>query len=443
MSTYGTTEEPMVLKLTAAEQDLLQSDRPGYGSRSKIEVGFNLVNATCGAGIIGLPFAVYQAGFFPGIILSIIVAILSQLGLYMLIVAGQRVEIYKYAVLVEYLMGRPGYHFLNFMIFVQAAGSCVSYFILVGDTIPVLLELYFPQYPIHRSITVSAIAIIFVLPLNTARSIGSLARWSIVSVLCLPVILLTLLIRAPTYAPEHTAPIGWQTTDMFGAVGIMAFSFACSQVSFNNYLSLRDQSSRGWAIAISIAGVLSWSLSMLFAILGYLSFGTDVQSNLFLNFAPDDAIANIGRLTLGISMILTIPMAFYPTREAVQKSLGLETQTRQPTQVEHYILTVVLFLGITAIGISIRSLAKVYSVIGGFSASTLAYVLPAVAYLATKKPCESDETLKAPLISSPSSSQTSLTQRARPSVLLDIAAVILILWGTILMLYSISIVFTS
>jgi amino acid permease len=131
-SSYGTTEQLIQqndILLTAAERDLLQADRPGYGSRSKIESAFNLVNSTVGAGIIGLPFAIYLAGFWTAIVLSIFVAIISQLGLHMLVVSGQRAGAYKYAVLMEYVMGKAGYYFLNFLILVQASGACVSYFI--------------------------------------------------------------------------------------------------------------------------------------------------------------------------------------------------------------------------------------------------------------------------------------------------------------------------
>jgi hypothetical protein len=134
-STYGAIHKKQALiqqddmLLTSAERDLLQADRPGYGSRSKIECSFNLVNSTVGAGIIGLPFAIYLAGFWTALCLSIIVAIISQLGLHMLVVSGQRSGSYKFAVLMEYVFGRFGYHFLNFLILVQSSGACVSYFI--------------------------------------------------------------------------------------------------------------------------------------------------------------------------------------------------------------------------------------------------------------------------------------------------------------------------
>lgn len=72
--------------------------------------------------------------------MSIFVAILSQVGLYMVVLAGQRVGIYKFALLVEYLLGRTGYHFLNFMIFVQAGGACISYFICKSCHVMMLLN---------------------------------------------------------------------------------------------------------------------------------------------------------------------------------------------------------------------------------------------------------------------------------------------------------------
>ncbi|KAI9028321.1 transmembrane amino acid transporter protein-domain-containing protein [Phycomyces nitens] len=431
-------------KLTQAEQDLLQSDRPGFGSRSRLEVAFNLVNATVGAGIIGLPFAIYNAGFYSGIILSIIVAFLSQLGLYMLVVSGQRTGIYKFAGLVEHVMGRFGYNFLNIMIVVQAGGACVSYYILIGDTIPVLFGLYLPDYPLlaDRTFVILLIGVTCVFPLLLSRSIGALARWSIVSVLCLPLIILTLLVRAPVYAPQHDAPLTLAGGDIFGALGIMAFAFACSQVAFNNYLSQQDQTERGWAISTTLATVMSWVTSIAFAVVGYLSFGTAVQPNLFLNFPADDMVVNVGRFALGFSMILTIPMGFFPTREAVQKMLGFETDDRQPTQTQHYLVTGVIFGLITTLGVLVQSLGKVYSLIGGFAATTLAYILPATAYLVTRRTRLEVGAAKTPLLHGPSPCSSLPLADSIKMTWLDIAAGLLIVWGFMVMVFATAGVFT-
>lgn len=143
--------------------------------------------------------------------------------------------------------------------------------------------------------------------MNFPRSIGALAGWSIISVLLLPVILFTIIIRAPLYTAGHRVPLNWVGPNFFPAVGIMAFAFVCTQIAFMNYLTLRDQRSRTWGWASAIANGIAWTISMAFAVVGYLNFGEDVMPNLFLNFPQDDVVINVGRFCLGLSMVLTIP----------------------------------------------------------------------------------------------------------------------------------------
>ena len=125
------SSQPPELYQSIARQnlDLLQSDRPGYGTRNIVEVSFNMVNATVGAGVIGLPMALLLAGFVNGIILSVIVGLLTFAAVYGMILAGRRLGVYKFAALGEHVMGRFGFHTLNLMLFIQSAGSCISYFI--------------------------------------------------------------------------------------------------------------------------------------------------------------------------------------------------------------------------------------------------------------------------------------------------------------------------
>ncbi|OAD74679.1 hypothetical protein PHYBLDRAFT_99197, partial [Phycomyces blakesleeanus NRRL 1555(-)] len=342
----------------------------------------NIVNATVGAGVIGLPFAIMLSGFTFGLSLAVFVGILTYVALYSLVPSGKRIGAYTFASLAEHSMGRFGYHMLNIMLFAQSAGSCVSYFILIADTIPILLGLYFPQYPIlaDRQIVTVAVSILMVYPLNLFRSIGALAAWSAFSVLLLPVMILTVLIRAPAYAPQHDAPLFTIGQDPFGAMGIITFAFVCTQVGFSNFLSQKNQSTSAWSITSFLSTAMSFIISIMFAAIGYLSFGMDVNPNIFANFPADDNIINIGRLALGVSMILTVPMAFYPARDAIQKTLGFESASRQPTFFQHHVVTLIMFAFFLSLGINIRSLGKVYSLVGGIASSFLAYIIPGTSY---------------------------------------------------------------
>lgn len=123
---YGTIPADEII---IEDLDLLQSSKPGYGTRSIFEVSLNIVNATVGSGVIGLPFALFLSGFTLGITISIFVGLLTFAAVYSLILTGQKSQIFNFASLAEVAMGRFGYHMLNFMLFIQSAGSVISYFI--------------------------------------------------------------------------------------------------------------------------------------------------------------------------------------------------------------------------------------------------------------------------------------------------------------------------
>ncbi|KAG0166663.1 hypothetical protein DFQ30_006914 [Apophysomyces sp. BC1015] len=431
--TYGTLPDEE-LSSRPVDTDLLQTTSPGYGTRHVVEVAMNIVNATVGSGVIGLPFALLLAGFTNGIMLSIFVSILTYNALSLMIIAGKRIGVYDFSELAEYSMGRFGYHALNLTLFIQSAGSVVSYFILVADTIPILLGMYFPQYRLlaDRQLVTIFLSVLVIFPLNLSRSIGALARWSIVSVMLLPVMIISVLIRAPVYAPEHTAPLFSSGKDPLGAMGIMCFAFVCTQVAFSNFLSQKNQSQKSWSYTAILTTSMNWLISISFAAIGYLSFGNDVDSNIFSNFPADDNIINLGRLALGLSMVLTVPMAFYPARDAVQKTLGFETSHRQPSTLQHHTVTVILFVIFLVLGINIRSLGKVYSIVGGLASSFLAYIIPGAGYLAVFRPTWLRQSYR-------DSEDEVLLGKTHPESTWwrDVCGVVLILFGVLIMICTV------
>jgi sodium-coupled neutral amino acid transporter 11 len=169
-------------------------------------------------------------------------------------------------------------------------------------------------------------------------------------------------------------------------------------------------------------------------------------------------------------------MSFHPTREAVQKSLGFETADKQPTNIQHYTTTILLFGVILGMSSIIKSLGTVYSVVGGFSATTLSNILPAFAYFITSRvytnetiiypttdttATQQDEVktpllIKSKIIPGSFHSNNShdddeelvclddlplLDKSLAPRWWMDIAAGLLIIWGLVVMFLTFSILF--
>src|SRR5690606_4933024 len=108
------------------------------------------------------------------------------------------------------------------------------------------------------------------------------------SVLCLPFIIGSVAIRAPYYTGDEKVEFVFVGDNVFPAIGVMAFAFMSTHTSFMNYLSLRDQSNKGWALTTTLAVSMSLTVSLTFAIIGYVSFGDKIGPNIFNNFPDDD-----------------------------------------------------------------------------------------------------------------------------------------------------------
>ncbi|ORX95588.1 hypothetical protein K493DRAFT_314946 [Basidiobolus meristosporus CBS 931.73] len=364
---------------------ITEVSQPGSGESSITEVAFNLLNTIIGSGILGLPFALKDAGFFAGILVLIFVAVINDFALRILVQAGRRTGIYQFHLLAKKTLGNVGFYFLNLVIWTQSVGSTISYVIIIGDTVPLLASIYLPSLTfLHsRAGAILVTNFLFILPLLFWRSMAPLAKFSIISILCLPIISLTVAVRAPYYAGKHTVEYNFVGDNLFPAIGVISFAFVCTQTCFMNFMDLRNPTDKRWSKTTKSAIAGAFLIYTAFALIGYLSFGSDVKDNIFKNFPSTDPYINFARLCLVITMFLTYPMLFYPARSTLNVLLGFEDLDMQPTSTQHLSVTMGLYTFVLFVGLSITNLGKVYQLIGAFSATGLAYLVPAGIYLAT------------------------------------------------------------
>lgn len=84
---------------------------------------FNFVNSIVGAGLIGLPYAVRECGFYLGIFMLIAVTQLTYISVVTLITCGIENKKYGYETLVKHLFGSYGYLFVIISMMLAAFGS--------------------------------------------------------------------------------------------------------------------------------------------------------------------------------------------------------------------------------------------------------------------------------------------------------------------------------
>ncbi|KAJ2361707.1 hypothetical protein H4S02_006816 [Coemansia sp. RSA 2611] len=357
------------------------------GSLSPVGAGFNLVNAIIGSGILALPYALKEAGFYFGIFVLLLVSLLTYLSLNTLVFSGRRVGLYKYELVAEAALGSAGRHLLAFALAVNSIGSCISYLIIIGDTSTSVLQHVFGASALtSRQTIITCASIAFTLPLLFFRNLEPLVRASVVSTLCLPFIVGIVAIRGPAYITEP-AP-----TPVFGvsplpAFGVIAFAYSCTQTCFQSYQTLEKKTLAGWRLAAGFATTLAVVIYLAFSIISYRSFGASTQPNLLNNFAADDGLANLARVLLAFSLTLTYPMQFYPIRDLLGEQLGwsLESSDRSK-RVKFYFLSLALFVSTLVVALVVNDLGFVFKLIGTAASSLLVFGLPGILYLRLASP---------------------------------------------------------
>ncbi|KAJ2339499.1 hypothetical protein GGH91_004467, partial [Coemansia sp. RSA 2671] len=281
-----------------------------------------------GSGILALPYALKEAGFYFGIFVLVLVAFLTVFSLNTLVFSGRRAGLYKYESVSAASLGRSGYYLLSFALSVNSIGSCISYLIIVGDIVTSLAQTVFGvNFFTTRQAVIVVAAVGFTLPLLFFRTLEPLVRPSALSVLCLPVIVLIVAIRGPTYALPEPVPTPVFGPSILPAFGVIAFAYSCTQTCFQNYQTLQDRTLAAWSKATSFATATAAVIYLAFSIISYKSFGLGTQPNLLNNFDNDDVLANVARVLLAFTLTLTYPMQFYPVRDLLAECLGLPVET--------------------------------------------------------------------------------------------------------------------
>ncbi|KAJ1719866.1 hypothetical protein LPJ53_005437 [Coemansia erecta] len=376
------------------------------GTNSVGEAAFNVLNSIVGSGIIGLPYALNGAGMATGILMLVVVGLLSQFATYILVLAGKRTGAMHYSEVARLTLGEAGYRALSGSIVVSLFGVVATYLIILGDISASLRQTYLPDHQwATRSVLIALISYVLILPLLFFRHSGPMAKWSVVSVAALPVILLLVAVRAPLYsadsAAEYPVIVGH---NLFPSLGVLSFSFCSAHAAFQNFLGLRVRTMRNWLRATTIAAWAGIAVSSLFALVGLVSFGSAVRANIFLNFPDTDGYINLARALFCLTLVLTFPLSFYPIRDTLTHVFVPGSHDGARGRAAETVFTLVTLTMVCFTATRCTDLGRAYELVGAATATTISFIFPAMIYLRGERGADllKDVAASVPLLRAPS-----------------------------------------
>ncbi|CAL4063760.1 unnamed protein product, partial [Meganyctiphanes norvegica] len=347
---------------------------------------FNYINSIVGSGVIGMPFALEQAGFGVGLVLLVVVACVTDVSLVLMIKAARISEMNTYQDLVASSFGRIGFYICSALQFMYPFISLVSYNIIVGDTLTKVLVRVTGMSTINvlarREFVMAATTLLITLPLSLYRNISRLAKISLVSVVMITVIAVAMLVRLPTMkdlVPPTDDAWRFVGSNLASAIGVMSFAFMCHHSSFLVFDSLVDNTQERWnkVTHISIGGAAI--LSLVFAVGGYAAFTGFVQGDIFENYCWADDLMNVCRGLYTVTILLTFPIECFVARDVLETAF-FRSYGPQPL-LRHAVMTVVIAVLVMFFSLSTDCLGVVLELNGIMCAIPLAYILPPLCFI--------------------------------------------------------------
>ncbi|WVQ78522.1 hypothetical protein IAT38_000608 [Cryptococcus sp. DSM 104549] len=376
--------------MTEEERQLVLAEGPDSASRGTLlDAVTNMANSIIGAGIVGLPYAISQAGFVMGIFLLIALAVISDWTIRLVILTSKLSGRDSYTDTMHHCFGPLGAMAVSFFQFSFAFGGTAAFHVIIGDTIPRVISYIFPTLSEHAFLYLlvdrRAVIVICTLcvsfPLSLHRDMVKLSKSSSFALVSMTIIVISVLFRSvavdPSLRGSSTETFSIIKPGVFQAIGVISFAYACHHNSNYIYKSIHVPTLDRFNKVTHISTGISLVACLLVAVTGYVVFTDKTEGNILNNFSSDDWLINVARLCFGANMSTTIPLEVYVCREVIDECFY---KGRPFNQTRHVLVTCSIVFTTMAIALITCDLGVVLELAGGLSASALAFILPASAY---------------------------------------------------------------
>ena len=359
--------------------------------KSNMKMAFmNMANSIIGAGIIGQPYAVRQSGLVGGILLLISLTFVIDWTIRLMVVNAKMSGTDTFQATVSKCFGKFGLITISVAQGAFAFGGSMAFCVIIGDTIPHVINAIFPSLQNTPVISVlvkrNSIIIIFTTfisyPLALNRDISKLAKASALALVSMLIIVLTVVIRGPALNTDlkgsFNLPLLTVNSGIFQGISVISFAFVCHHNSLLIYDSLKKPTMDRFKTVTHWSTGVSMCACLLMGVGGFVVFKDKTRGNVLNNFPPNDTMANIARFCFGFNMLTTLPLEIFVCREVLLNYFYPEAEFSKK---RHVITTTVLVFTAMSVSLFTCNLGAILELVGASSACVMAYILPPMCFL--------------------------------------------------------------
>ncbi|KAF9898734.1 hypothetical protein BX616_003670 [Lobosporangium transversale] len=362
------------------------------GKATNFQAYVNIVSVLAGAGTLGLPAALRDAGWVGLIVLALAcaMAIYSYQKLIKCLYYNGQTRLREYPDVAHAAFGLPGRIIVTFFYNSIALGGPILYLILTGTNIHDLASSVGSTITLKQWIMIAAG--IMVVPIILTKTMREVAFLSIFGALSTAIVVFIVMVAAIVHSKEfdevlkpngviepvsHVAVI---PRNLPLALATFAFSYGGNVVFPHVEESMKHK--RAWNKMVLWGTLTVTLLYFLCSISGYAVYGDIVKSPIYLNL-PGGATRTISTITITLHVLLAIPLFMTTFNLQVETALkldsrGLSTKTEFIYRAIIRTLSMVL---VATVALFFPYFGQMMALLGALSDGMLTFVFPVLFYL--------------------------------------------------------------
>ncbi|CAB3259638.1 unnamed protein product [Arctia plantaginis] len=357
-------------------------------------LSITLANSIIGVGILAMPFCFQQCGLLLGGLILLSMGFMSRLCCYFLLKSALLARRRNFEFLAFHVFGSAGKMAVELGIIGFLMGTCIAYFVVVGDLGPQIIAKMFNinQSDILRTSIMVIVSLVCVLPLGLLRNVDSLSNVSAATIcfyVCLVMKVITEAASQLMTSDWHRRVEMWRPAGLLQCVPIISMALFCQTQLFEIFESLPTLSLEKMNLvtknAINICTVVYFTLG----VFGYIAFSShDISGNILMSLSPTMA-SDVIKLGFVMSVAFSFPLIIFPCRASLYSFLYKKVHSSHHDHIINHSIPETTFRCITVaiiavslfVSVLIPNIELVLGLVGSTIGVLICVVFPAACFV--------------------------------------------------------------
>ncbi|XP_053606158.1 putative sodium-coupled neutral amino acid transporter 10 [Plodia interpunctella] len=285
-----------------------------------------LANSIIGVGILAMPFCFQQCGVLLATLILLFMGLVSRLCCYFLLKSALLARRRNFEFLAFHVFGPAGKLAVEIGIIGFLMGTCIAYFVVVGDLGPQIIAKLFNinQSDILRTSIMVLVSLLCVLPLGLLRNVDSLSNVSAATIGFYFCLVMKVIAEAASqvWTGEWQVHMElWKPSGLLQCVPIFSMALFCQTQLFEIFESLPTLSLEKMNLVTKNAINICTGVYFTLGVFGYIAFcSQQISGNILMSLSPTMG-SDVIKLGFVLSLAFSFPLIIFPCRASLYSLL--------------------------------------------------------------------------------------------------------------------------